>query len=55
MFILILCNIFILCVYPLISIHKNKKDAEEGIEIGREFDKILYMKSFKTEAFHILC
>ena len=39
MVILILAIFFILCVYPLISIHKNKKNAEEGIEIGREFDK----------------
>lgn len=39
MVILILAIFFILCVYPLISIHKNKKDVEEGIEIGREFDK----------------
>lgn len=39
MFILILAIFFILCVYPLISIHKNKKDSEEGIEVGREFDK----------------
>ena len=36
---IVLVIFFILCVYPLISIHKNKKYSEEGIEIGREFDK----------------
>lgn len=39
MIVLILMIFFILCVYPIISIHKNKKDSEEGIEVGREFDK----------------
>ena len=39
MVILILAIFFILCVYPLISIHKNKKYSEEGIEIGKKEGK----------------
>lgn len=51
MFILILAIFFILCVYPLISIHKNKKDSEEGIEIGREFDKNSLYEELQNRSF----
>ena len=51
MFILILAIFFILCVYPLISIHKNKKDSEEGIEVGREFDKNSLYEELQNRSF----
>lgn len=51
MVVLILAIFFILCVYPLISIHKNKKDVEEGIEIGREFDKNSLYEELQNRSF----
>ena len=51
MVVLILAIFFILCVYPLISIHKNKKNVEEGIEIGREFDKNSLYEELQNRSF----
>ena len=48
---IILVIFFILCVYPLISIHKNKKDLEEGIEVGREFDKNSLYEELQNRSF----
>lgn len=51
MIVLILVIFFILCVYPLISIHKNKKDSEEGIEVGRKFDKNSLYEELQNRSF----
>ena len=51
LFLLVFIVFFILCIYPLTSIHVNRKYLAQGIEIGRAFDKLSLYEELKNRKF----